>query len=86
MKPLRIDFAEEGTDDGSLDSMETVFSSDETFAEIADPVFQKIIEADVKDADPVLEDINLGFDETKKNDFFKMEHDFKGVTNNQFEV
>ena len=59
----------------SLDSMETVFSSDDqTFADLADPIYKKIIESDVQCDDPILQDICLGMNDTnRKNDFF----DFK---------
>jgi hypothetical protein len=44
------------------DSMETAFSSDDqTFAEIDEPIFNEIIESDVKNSElPVLDHIYLG--------------------------
>jgi len=58
--------------DVSLDSMETVFSSDDTFADLSDPVYQKLIESDVQSDDLVLQDICLGMhDANRKNVFFE---------------
>ena len=61
--------SDESCGDISLDSMELELS--ETFAELSDPIYQKIIESDVACATPILNEIPLG----KRKNFFEMSSD-----------